>query len=502
MYNANTAAGINTPNWVELPEQGADDEYVNPFIKMRINDAGILQTFGEYGVDDISTWAPETVKPRKVGNKTTNPLPAFMDKELLEGGEWGGRAYVVSTAGITFSQAGDKFNWFRTNVDALLDGDPFHIPVSIPSDLRGNAVTFYENSLLIHTSPMQRLSFRGGIKATSANLAPINVSSICPPVISNDRVYTIAKDYHGFRLQSFSTGIRAEQVKTLDHSSKIVLPDVNSRGYDAKYYLDIDNSGAVLIRDTNNKNYMYRYVYQKHADNAVYSTWSGIAIEGPELYADGSSKPTNGLLFGSGYVLEAISTMSGRDAISDLLALDYMKRITIGEGATPGDAYQDYAMKDTAIAVNISTGETFTAHEPVGTSGEYYVGVPYKTKFELNCLNVRDRYRFKELNDKTKVHKIALYYHQLGGCEITHVERDYDDVVYQVATDAPDPYLITTYNDAEDSSAVLADVVAEVDLHGRADQTHIILNPYNGKGFHITMVEVEGQFAIRSQSNL
>jgi len=188
--NTNTAAGLNAPVWIQSTDTSDyATQRISNFVGIQYDPNTKVST-----AIDVSMRAPTT------GNEATNPHPLFWDNTPLAIGSIGGRTYIVSAAGIDFSQVGDQLNFYRTDLTNVLEGDPFRVVKQLGTDIN---VVETENTLFIRAGrAVHRVSFSGNVRAASANVTKLNETVDSNIVVSGNEVYYLRRQATGYHLRA------------------------------------------------------------------------------------------------------------------------------------------------------------------------------------------------------------------------------------------------------------------------------------------------------------
>jgi hypothetical protein len=95
--------------------------------------------------DGTFTFAPATWDDRTKGTSSSNPDPTFVTRKITDIFFYRNRLGFLADEGVIFSEAGEFFNFYRTTVTELLDGDPIDVQSS-----------HTKVSSLIHAVPFNR----------------------------------------------------------------------------------------------------------------------------------------------------------------------------------------------------------------------------------------------------------------------------------------------------------------------------------------------------------
>ncbi len=100
--------------------------------------------------DGTFTFKQATWKNRVVGDLDSNPQPTFVGRTITDVFFYRNRLGVLADEAVVFSEAGDYFNFMRTTVTDLLDGDPIDVNASHTKiSILKHAVPFNKQLLLV-----------------------------------------------------------------------------------------------------------------------------------------------------------------------------------------------------------------------------------------------------------------------------------------------------------------------------------------------------------------
>lgn len=186
--NKDTPDHFGEGSWVEDVGYG---------VKTTLNDATmpiqIVPTFNASGETTLYTVKTATWTDRLVGDDDTNAAPTIVDNKINDVFFFKNRLGFLTDGSVVFSEADKYFNFFRTTVLSLLDGDPIDVGVAHTkvSTLK-HAVPFQEKLVLF--SPQSQFVLRGTDLLTpkTVNVSPIteyDVSSDVKPLALTNYVY-------------------------------------------------------------------------------------------------------------------------------------------------------------------------------------------------------------------------------------------------------------------------------------------------------------------------
>ena len=226
---------------------------------------------------DVVDWAE-----RKVGDDNNNPMPSFVGETINDIYFTEGRLAVLAAENTIMSEAGEYFNFFRTTVTTLVDGDPIdvgtnHTKVSI---LR-HAVPYQEQLLLFSDQTQFRLTKGDVLSPQTVGIEPITEfeSSILakPAPVGNFVFFAVEKsDYASIREYYVADqNLRNDARDITGHVPNYIPSGVtNIEGS--------SNEDVMFITAASEPNVMYVYKYFWSGDQKVQSSWSRWSWPGVE----------------------------------------------------------------------------------------------------------------------------------------------------------------------------------------------------------------------------
>lgn len=219
---------------------------------------------------------------RVVGNDSSNPQPSFVGSTITDIFMFRGRLGVLSGENVVLSEAGQYFNFWRTSVTKLLDGDPIDISSSHPQiTLFRHAAPFSERLVLF----ADRVQFVLGSKqailtASNVYMTPVanyDVLQNCRPVVLGDGVF------FGFDRGGYC-GVREMQANPND-SALLTAPDVSAHvpKYIPGKFLEIAGSthdNILVGLADGEQSSLFVYKWFDSAQDRVQSSWSKWTFNG------------------------------------------------------------------------------------------------------------------------------------------------------------------------------------------------------------------------------
>jgi hypothetical protein len=144
-------------------------------------------------------------EPREAGDAETNPEATFVDQTISDIFFWRNRLGFIADDNYILSCAGDYFNFFRTTVQTLLDGDPIDVAASSTSvSILRHAVP-WSKKLVLFSDQEQFIVDPGDLltprTANALGATRYEVSADCRPVSAGTTLYFVTPrgDFHGVR---------------------------------------------------------------------------------------------------------------------------------------------------------------------------------------------------------------------------------------------------------------------------------------------------------------
>lgn len=276
---------------------------------------------------------------RLVGDDGSNPAPSFVGKTIADAFLFRGRFGFLSGENVILSEAGQFFNFWRTSVTKLLDGDPIDVSSSYPQiTLFRHAAPFSER-LVLFSDKVQFVmgSSQSILTAANVSLTPIanyDVLRSCSPVTIGEEVF------FGFDRGGYS-GVR-ELIANQNDATLLTAPEVTA--HVPKYILGKllqvagsthDNVLACLADGDQASLYIYKW-FDADRDR-VQSSWSKWTFNGATIRGIAWLQSSLFVVVqrAEGLFLEKITVEPNRkDTYSQFVTcLDRRVGLTIGAGA-------------------------------------------------------------------------------------------------------------------------------------------------------------------------
>lgn len=181
---------LSKGRWKECPAPGTKvrlDHFTMPISVVRDAD-GVFRP--KYNV-----WAW-----RKHGDDETNPVPEFVGGRISDLAFHRDRLVIVSGETVTYSAAGDYFNFWPERQAEVVDSDPFSRTASTESvNILNHAVPFRSALFLTSTESQFELSAQGALTPSTAAIdltTSYNVEPQCKPVRMGNELYLASSTAH------------------------------------------------------------------------------------------------------------------------------------------------------------------------------------------------------------------------------------------------------------------------------------------------------------------
>lgn len=224
--------------------------------------------------DGTFTFKKATWDERTCGDVTTNPTPSFVGTTIRDMIFWKNRLGFLADENIIFSEVGQYFNFWRTTVTTIVDGDPIDVSVAHTKvSILNHAVPFDQSLVLFSDQTQFLVEADGPLTSKSIKISPTteyeNSGSVKPIGVGSSVLFGVNKgDYDGVReyyIENQSLQQAAEEITS--HIPKYIPATITkmvaATGEDVVACL---SSGAV------NKVFIYKFYNQ--GQQRVQSSWS------------------------------------------------------------------------------------------------------------------------------------------------------------------------------------------------------------------------------------
>lgn len=462
-------------------------------------------------------FTPVTWITRLVGDTTTNPDPSFIGKTINDIFFFRGRLGFVAGSNAILSEVSRYFNFFRTSVVSLLDGDPIDVASQSTTVVKFNHAVPFDKRLLLFSDHHQ--SELSGSPLLTPKTAAIDVvmqydctSRVRP--LFNGRTMFFARDMTGF------AGIY-EVYNTLDGASTLDAADITS--HIPKYITDdqgnkglpwelagstasnllavrmIDNSG---LYPTDN---LFVYSYFWRGNEKAQSAWGTWTFDNAIIRSVWCAETSVYLILDrAGYMeLERITVASGQVDTSSTIEL-LIDRKYLGSDPLMGSNSYNAVTNQTTITLPYATGgagrmqvvtsedgsqalgrivpivsETAGSGATPGTLtvagdwslGKFYVGQKYTMSFEFSEPIIRDARSGQVTHEgRWALRRALLILSRTGYLKVTVAApgRDTDTIEFQ-------PLTVDGYETLDDVNLLEGEVQFPI-LGDSTDVTITLLN--------------------------
>ena len=220
------------------------------------------------------TLAQCTWERRNAGDCISNPAPSWIDSRINNVFFHRNRLGILSGENVSFSRAGEYFNWFSATVTDVLDSDPIDLSVANTNvSVLYDAVPFGEVLLLFSDQQQFILTTNGALLTPSTvsidTSTSYEINPQCKPVGSGANVYfTVSKNNH--------TTVREYYVR-----EDVTINDAANVTAHVPSYIEanINNLRASTINDlilahTIGSSTIYVYKYHWEGEKKAQSSWS------------------------------------------------------------------------------------------------------------------------------------------------------------------------------------------------------------------------------------
>lgn len=147
-----------------------------------------------------TTWEfkPATWNSRSVGNASTIPAPKFVGRQVRDVLYYKNRVAFLADEQVTFTQAGDLFNFWPDKATEVLDSDPIDVSAGTSSVTILDYAVPFRNSVFIQAANAQfEVSQTDRLTPKTASIelsTSYKASQNCRPVAMGDTLYFASED--------------------------------------------------------------------------------------------------------------------------------------------------------------------------------------------------------------------------------------------------------------------------------------------------------------------
>lgn len=345
-FVANRGEGFGAGLW---------EETVAPDIKYKVNPATMPHILVRKS-DGSFEFKQAVWDDRGVGNEEANPEPSFIGRPIKDIFFFKNRLGLLADDKVVMSEAGQYFNFWRTTVLQVLDGDPIDLGVAHTKvALLSAAVPFSEN-LVLFSDQTQFLLSSGGELLTprTASITQTTEFRSIPGVrpVTNGKAIYFAEgrgDYSGIREYfQMSTDSKIFDAENLTQQVSAYI-----RG-EVKEIEASTHDNIVFIRASGASDTLYGYKYLMNGTNRIQSAWFEFSFPGSNIKGIGWID-THLYIFNQrsdGLHLERLTVEPGRRDPGLDIVVHLDRRMSFGAPDGPVSLTQQ------SVAYNPTTGTT------------------------------------------------------------------------------------------------------------------------------------------------
>ena len=347
--------------WLETSHPDQDtmiDADTFPHILHRQDDGSFV--FGN--INQVSTKASPSMRPREAGDNDTNPKPAFIDKTIRDISVHQNRLAILTDDKVSFSVSGQPNDWWRGTASQLLASGPIDIQStsSAAGDLRSFVV--HNNDLMVF-GPYGQFRFSGQKALTPQNAALPQASSypttsVARPISAGNSVYFPTTYGPSAGLSQFSLD---PQIQNLSVANPMADKQLGLMGSDISQILADPNIGIIINRIAGFANIVYPMEFLPNIDilKQPESTWATWGFEwGARIISMRMTKAT----------LEFMATGVGGDLQPRLyrLPLHTQKASSTFLATVPREVFLDARRLSGAVTTSLTLSVHYPTHPASG----------------------------------------------------------------------------------------------------------------------------------------
>lgn len=338
--------------WIEFEASdgvsgtGIWKETVEPDIKYKFNSASLPHALvrlsngnfvftplnGTAGTYNSVSYTPPVWGERLVGDEESNPDPSFVGRKLTDILFYRNRLGFLCDENVIFSEASEFFNFWRTTVTQLLDGDPIDVATSSSKvSLLFSGVPFFDRLILFSDQTQFSLQSVDNLTAKTVsiqNTTNFECSAACPPVAVGKNIYFAFNKDNFSGIQEYFLSPDTQFLDGIDVTAAI--PSYISGSATKLAGSDNEQMLAVMSSGLTNGFYLYKYFF--NGIEKLQSAWCKMTLSSSATirnldFIDNSlyltiQRGTEGLF------LERIDFQAGKTDSSSLYTTLLDRRIT------------------------------------------------------------------------------------------------------------------------------------------------------------------------------
>lgn len=347
-FKANAGSGFGSGLW---------EEAVQPDVPFELNPAKMPHILVRK--DDGSFEFKEAVwDSRSVGNNDSSPEPSFVGRPIKDIFFFKNRLGFLADDKVVMSEAGKYFNFWRTTVLQVLDGDPIDLGVAHTKVALLNAAVPFSENLVLFSDQTQFLLSSGGDLLTpkTASITQTTEFRSLPGVrpVTNGKAVYFAEGRGGFSAMR-------EYFQTSTDSKIFDAENLTQQvsAYIKGEILEIEPSthdNIVFVRSSGAVDTLYGYKFLMNGTNRIQSAWFEMTFGGSDIKGIGWID-TSLFLFNQrsdGLFLERMVVEPGRTDPSSPVVIHLDRRMVWADQSTETTK----ALPTGAVIYNPLTGST------------------------------------------------------------------------------------------------------------------------------------------------
>lgn len=224
-----------------------------------------------------TTWdfKPATWNSRAVGSVLTIPVPKFVGRQVRDVLYYKNRVALLADEQVTFTQAGDLFNFWPDKATEVLDSDPIDVSAGTSSVTILDYAVPFRNSVFIQAANAQfEVSQTDRLTPKTASIelsTSYKASKSCRPVAMGDTLYFASQDGNDgivFEYYYDDKTISNTAANTNKHCAGYIPKDI-------RQFAAEPASGTLFCTtaDTASKNIVYVYRTYSDGEKKAQSAW-------------------------------------------------------------------------------------------------------------------------------------------------------------------------------------------------------------------------------------
>ncbi|WP_109798680.1 phage nozzle protein [Novosphingobium meiothermophilum] len=293
LYKVMGSADSNFQSYYVISKGGVWNETRAPGLKNAIKSTTMPHALIRKS-DGTFEFKPFCWKPRSVGDKTSNPAPAFVGKVIRDVFFYQNRLGFAVDEAVVMSVVGDYGNFWRRTVLDALDADALSVSATTTDVALLDYATAFNDGIMLFSAKRQ-LSLSNGQSGTSINsieIRPVTDYSLAPgvrPAPYGDTVYfaAAAGGYTSILEYTRLDGRDAKDAADITAHVPGLIPE----GVSKLVPLHGVRGLVALASNSTTPGQVYTYQFYWDADQKVLSSWKRWSFSGGHVisgdFADG-----------------------------------------------------------------------------------------------------------------------------------------------------------------------------------------------------------------------